>query len=106
VKQLLGNPRIVLGVDFLESPSNGNPDTTVKVKFFKSKVPFIFGQSWKKTIIVNNVPSVLGAVFLENCLNGNLDTAVKVLYIISEEPCIIGLPQRNRHILWTKLVHY
>jgi len=42
VTQLLGNPRIVLGVDFQESPSNGIPDTTVKLKFSTSKLPYIF----------------------------------------------------------------
>jgi len=39
----LGNAHRVLSVDFQESPSNGIPDTTVKVKFSTSKVPFIFG---------------------------------------------------------------
>jgi len=59
---LLGNPRIVLGVDFQESPSNGIPDTTVKLNFSTSKLPYIVLTIVpKQTQFVNNVPSVLGA---------------------------------------------
>jgi hypothetical protein len=69
VTQLLGNPRIVVGVDFQESPSNGIRDSKMKVKFSTIKVPLIFGQSYRKqTLFVNNVPSVLGAGVLRKSI--------------------------------------
>jgi len=60
VTQLLGNHCIVLGADFEESPSNGIPDTTVKLNFSTGKLPYTFVNG-TQTQFVNNVPSVLGA---------------------------------------------